>query len=307
MLNVDSSPAEGVTPTAAKGPRPAVESLPRALAESRIPITVYRPGTNLGFAGGHNLLLAEAFTDGATHALVINPDLRLYDGALAALCAADRQLSRPSLLSGALLLQARDAVGKVPSLVDSRGIVWTRSARHLDESHGRPIDEINFTGRLREVAGVTGALMLVPAEIHASLVATTGEFFDGDFFAYREDAELGLRAGILGIASYVVDRPVGVHYRGSPGTSRTRAGVNAFSVRNRFLLAAKYGHRRPGRRLRTLGRDAVVILGVLAVERGSLAGLLDAGRLRRKMREKRRRIEAALRAPPSAIVSQTTK
>jgi GT2 family glycosyltransferase len=115
--------------------------------------------------------------------------------------------------------------------------------------------------------------------------------------AYREDAELAHRAALLGVPSFLVPAARGVHVRRLRGTGRgIDPQIDLLGVRNRFLIAAKYGRRRPGGTVGPWLRDAVVIGGVLLRERRSLPGLRDAWHLRRAMRDKGARIRAAAQA-----------
>lgn len=273
-----------------------VEEL-RALA-AVIPsvVTVTHSSRNDGFAGGHNAALERQFRGGVEQVLVLNPDLALQPDALAELVKAHSRL--PVALLGPLLLLADPSTGQSEGLIDSTGIRWTRSGRHLDDRQGRPGGEAPDAPS--RVEGVSGAALLVGREVHADLVRRTGEFFDADFLAYREDAELAYRAALLGLESWLVPSAVGLHVRQLRGTSRaTSPAVNRLGVRNRFLIAAKYGTRRPGKGLAPWGRDLVVLLGVLLRERSSWPGVVEAWKLRRRMRDKGRRVLAAAAAIPS--------
>lgn len=245
---------------------------------------------NLGFAAGHNMLLRDSFENGAGHCLIVNPDLALHQGALSKLLRASEEVNEHSIVSGVLLLGRRGSVEcEDEPRVDSRGIMWTDNARHMDQDHGMPMSAIHLGGALRKVSGITGALMLVPRFAWLRIQDLSGEFFDEDFFAYREDAELGLRATMLGVDMFVLDDVVGTHSRGSLGTSRDNSTVNRLSVRNRFLIASKYGIAgRPGRLVPTLGRDVLTVMVVVLKEWDSFAGLTQAWRLRARMAEKKR-------------------
>ena len=243
---------------------------------------------NDGFAGGHNALLGAAFAAHIDAVVVHNPDLVLEPGAVEAMLAAADATNTPTLVGPALQLATGGTLAG-EGLVDSLGIVWTRSSRHFDSGQGQIWEPPS--GPPRAVAGVSGACLLVTKPVHDKVVALSGEFFDEDFIAYREDAELAFRAGLLGVPSIVVFDAHGRHARGSRGTSRGASKhIDRLGVRNRFLLAAKYGRHRPGGLLRPLARDAIVVAGVLLRERSSAGGLWEALRLRRHMREKGRRV-----------------
>jgi GT2 family glycosyltransferase len=246
--------------------------------------------SNDGFAAAHDAALARLFDGAIDHVLVLNPDLALQPSALEELVTASRQHS--GALVGPVLLLADAASGRSESLIDSLGIAWTRSGRHLDDGQGRPATAV--PEQPVRVAGISGAAILVSRAAHDRIVSQTGEFFDADFIAYREDAELAFRAQLLGVESWLVPAAVGLHVRQLRGTSRSMSpAVNRLGVRNRFLIAAKYGRRRPGSGLYPWARDAVVVLGVVLRERSSWSGITDAWRLRRHMRAKGLRVLAA--------------
>jgi GT2 family glycosyltransferase len=243
---------------------------------------------NLGFAGGHNALLHELFDQGCDAVVVLNPDLVLAPPALAGLVGAAAQLPRPALLGPLLELADPDTL-EPTGRIDTTGIRWTRGGRHLDDRQGEPLADLPT--RPTEVAGISGACLYVGREAYERVLAASGEFFDGEFIAYREDAELAYRAGLLGIASYLVPAARGAHARRLRGTVRGGdAAIDSLGVRNRFLIAFKYGVHRPGGLVGGLLRDLVVIAAVVGRERSSLPGLRDAWRLRHRMRSKGRQV-----------------
>lgn len=238
---------------------------------------------NLGFSGAHNRLLATAFAGGADAVVVHNPDLILDAGAVAALSTTSARYDGRALLGPALQLAGRAMAPE--GRIDTVGIVWTASGRHLDKDQGRawPPDSQDAAA----VAGISGACLYVPRPAYQAIVDVGGEFFDEDFVAYREDAELGFRAALLGIPSVLVPSATGLHGRSLRGTARGRSAlIDRLGVRNRFLIAFKYGRNRPGRLGAALVRDVAVVLGVLLRERTSIGGLREAWRLRGHMRAK---------------------
>jgi GT2 family glycosyltransferase len=265
------------------------DAVRRLLAETSppVPVTVSSAAENVGFAGGHNQLMAGAFSGGAAAVVVANPDLVPEPGALAALAGA----TVPAVsLRGPTLLLACAGTYAPEGTIDSAGIRWTRTGRHLDARQGEPASDL--PGRPYRVPGISGACLFVPRAAYERIIDGSGEFFDASFLAYREDAELGLRADRLGVSSWIVPQALALHVRGVRGTARrgVSAHVNRLGVRNRFLIAFKYGTQRPGGWLGAPLRDAVVLAGVVVHERSSWPGVVDAWRLRGLMRAKGRRV-----------------
>jgi GT2 family glycosyltransferase len=235
---------------------------------------------NLGFASGQNRLLERAFAAGAEACLVLNPDVEISPGALTALAREADALPGPHLV-GPVLRSERD--GK--PVFDSAGVVWTPDGRHFDRFLGEPWHQLESG----PVAGLTGACLLATAPTHAAIVERTGRFFDDLFLAYREDAELGIRAGLVGVPSHLAAIDGFFHERHIRGAERGRALPDLLGVRNRFLIRWTLGSDRPGERGRATLRDLMVLVAAATVERRSWAGAREALRLRRAAGYRRRR------------------
>lgn len=242
---------------------------------------------NLGFASGHNMLLRQAFDQEAHMVLLLNPDLTLTAGSLArfsnvvsednARALYGPSLERADVLDGV----ARTGVGRanVVRTADSLGIDWSLDGRHFDVAQGEPWDVSE--GVLREVRGLTGASLLVKRDVFDEIVATSGWFWDDVFLAYREDAELAVRSGAMGIGSRLVELDGFGHIRSVRGYVRGRELPDLLGVRNRFILRGRLGRLRPGNRFLAGLRDCVVVIGVLTMERRSVPGLKSAFAIRR--------------------------
>lgn len=242
---------------------------------------------NLGFAGGHNLLLKTMFGLGSERVLVYNPDLRVSPGALSDLVMSatsfERGVPEPCLFGPTLRCSADSAgasteADTAPSYVDSAGIYWTASARHYDKDQGMPWRRYE---KYRLVEGLTGACLLVSKRAYDRVYSELGAFFDPAFIAFREDAELGITAKRLGVQNVCIYQDGFVHNRGNPGTKRTNTLVDMLGVQNRFLLRWRLGRDRPGNRVATLFRDFTVIAATLSIERSSIPGLRLAFAIRR--------------------------
>lgn len=236
---------------------------------------------NRGYCGANNFA-GRWFLDGpATWLFIMNPDVVLTSGCLTTL--SESLPREPPAMAGPLLRRLT-ASATSTDVVDSAGTIWTRSGRHLDYLSGQDVTRV--PSQPYTVAGLTGAAMMLNRTCVQTLTERQdGEIFDQTFFAYREDAELGLRAGLLGIAMWVVPSAVAGHVRQLRGTDRTASRrANRLSVQNRFHLRFKYGRLRPGTWMQKCARDAAVIIGVALSERGSLPGLARAFAMRRYTR-----------------------
>lgn len=256
---------------------------------------------NLGFSTGHNVLLANAFAEGADAALVLNPDMRVAVGALDLLTRAAGEHSGPALY-GPSLARAANEVSNSNALLDtdSMGVGWSGDGRHFDIRQGEPFSI--EPGRVDVVDGLTGACLFVPRQAYEAIVYESGWFFDDVFLAYREDAELGLRAKALGIESRIVHVEGFAHVRSVRGYARGRALPDLLGVRNRYLLKYRLGSLRPSAIGLAEARDLMVAGATASIERSSLPGLSSATSIRRFVSS-----TSMLRRPSSSRRSANTR
>jgi GT2 family glycosyltransferase len=90
------------------------------------------------------------------------------------------------------------------------------------------------------VFGVSGAAPLFKRAMIED-IKVLGEFFDNDFFAYREDADLSWRAQLMGWKALYTPYAVAYHERMVLPSERRKVPqeINLHSVKNRFLMRIK--------------------------------------------------------------------
>ena len=293
-IQAQTLPADGVVITVNAAHGEEVELRDRLSIELPAwqPKFVFNEG-NVGFSAAHNSALEMLFANGCAAGLVLNPDVVLADDCLHRL--QDAATAARVALLGPVLELADPRTLRPTGLLDTAGVRWTWDGRHFDAGQGG--DVTPESAPISTVDAISGACLLVMADAFRSIKDLTGEFFDEDFIAYREDAELGFRARLAGVESLVVPSARGLHVRQLRGTSRgADPHIDRLGVRNRFLIAFKYGRHRPGRWPWPYFRDLVVVLGVLLRERSSWPGVVEAWQLRHAMRAKRRRLRPLLKA-----------
>lgn len=251
---------------------------------------------NRGFAGGQNQGIAASRGDWL---LSLNPDVMLKPDFLSTLLTAAAQMVAPrdgeriGTLCGKLLRWKPGASDERSNTVDSSGIYFLRNLRHLD----RGSDEIDRGQYERRefVIGATGAAALYRRAMVQD-ISIGGEFFDEDFFAYREDADVAWRAQLMGWSCLYVPEAVAWHVRRvTPERFRELPDeINRHSIKNRFLMRAKNAS--AGLYLRLLipitARDLLIFGYCVLFDRRLLSGLGLLWRKRDKIREKRRWIQA---------------
>jgi GT2 family glycosyltransferase len=250
---------------------------------------------NAGFAGAMN---AGIDASAGRYVLALNPDCRLDPRFAAVLTEALD--ARPDAGSASGRIYRAEGPDLLPTArLDSTGIVFTRSGRHLD----RGSEEVGEGRYLQpeEIAGTTAAAGFYRRAALESARISTG-YFDSDFFLYREDADLALRLGRLGWRCLYVPRAVAWHRRRNLPNRRGHmpAAANYHSVKNRFLL--RINNQPAGEIVRNivpiLARDLVVFGACLTVERTSLPAFSWLWKNRKRLREKRREIQAKVRRVP---------
>lgn len=198
-----------------------------ALAAIAPAATLVSVPQNLGFAGGHDLLLARAFDAGATHVLLLNNDATVAPDAIAELVRVATAEPRVGAV-GAKVLAAEDPT----RLWLAWGRVTWRAA--LVERVGRGAADGPAWGGVRAVEWIPGCAMLLSREA----VEAVGPL-DERFFAYHEDVDWCVRARAAGFRILFAPGARVVH-RGEGGRSPANP-ARYLSARNTVLFARKHG------------------------------------------------------------------
>lgn len=168
---------------------------------------------NLGYSGGANRIIREA--DGHEYILLLNPDAVLDSRCVEEMVCAMESTPSAGSVGGKLLLgdpQLDEGfAGKPPGLLDSTGHLIYRSRRIIDRGHGE-LDEGQYETP-EEVFSICGAAVLFRRTMLEE-VQVDGEYFDEDFFAYKEDVDICWRAQLLGWSSLYNPAATAYHLRG---------------------------------------------------------------------------------------------
>jgi GT2 family glycosyltransferase len=223
---------------------------------------------NRGFAAAQNQAIAMT---SAEWVLVLNPDALLSSGFISSLVSAGETEPDIGTVCGKLLSMSPDFQLPSPSTFDSTGIFFTPTLRHFDRGSGQ-VDRGEYD-RFEYVFGATGAAALYRRKMIED-VKVHGEFYDPDFFVYREDADVAWRAQLLGWKCLYVPVARGYHVRTATPANRKclPREINMHSVKNRFLLRIKNATPRVFWRhaLSMVARDSLVLLACLTHEFYSL-------------------------------------
>jgi GT2 family glycosyltransferase len=190
---------------------------------------------NLGFAEAQNQAIRASRSEWV---LSLNPDVLMMPGFIQGLVAAGESDPEVGTVCGKLLSIGPGFTPLEETRIDSTGIYFTPAMRHFDRGWHQP-DRRTYETK-EYVFGATAAAALYRRSMIED-VALDGEFFDPDFFIYREDADVAWRAMLMGWRTLYTPAAVAYHVRTvTPGNRRSLPPlINMHSVKNRFLMRIK--------------------------------------------------------------------
>ena len=262
-------------------------------------VRVLTSDVNLGFAEAQNRAIRSSSSEWV---LTLNPDVLLLPGFLRRLLDASLSDPRTGTVCGKLLSIGPGFEALAERRIDSTGMYFTPAMRHFDRGWRQP-DSYSFD-RTEYVFGASAAAALYRREMIED-VSVDGEFFDPDFFVYREDADVAWRAQLMGWRCIYTPDATAYHVRTvTPENRRSAsAAINMHSVKNRFLMRIK--NATPGIYRRfwfpmTL-RDVVVLGGALLWEPTSIPALWHVARCLPRALHRRQAIMARRRVADDAL------
>ncbi|PIR66743.1 MAG: hypothetical protein COU51_02310 [Parcubacteria group bacterium CG10_big_fil_rev_8_21_14_0_10_36_14] len=183
-------------------------------------ITLIKNSSNLGFSRAHNkgIDMALKFWDGKTlddrFIVVCNPDIVLKENCLEKLIASIYKEKKTAIMGPKLLRIFDEEVDNLSNksksnIIDSLGIKCSKSRNIIDSCSGK---EDGHDVNLKSVFAVSGAFMCIrPNSLFT--IKEGKEYFDEDFFAYKEDVDLCWRLRNMGWDIKIEPSAVAYHYR----------------------------------------------------------------------------------------------
>lgn len=294
----------------------SMDGTPTWLREHAPHMPIMQNTRNLGFSRAHNqaILLTES-----TYVLVLNPDVVLRpDWLTKAVAYMD---SHPEC--GAMGGKTRrysysyDDLKEVneSGIIDSTGLTMHRSRYCTDRGAGE--EDTGQWDEPSKVFGLSGSCLLLRRKA-LDEIRFQDEYFDEDFFAYKEDVDLAWRLQRRGWECHMVADIIAFHHREIKGVSSQKNlslaknhqqrshRISYLSYRNHLLLLMK--HERPSTWLRDGGpilwQEAKKCVFLLFTQPTVLRGFSDALRLRKRMKAKAAVVEH--QAKHSALTVRTT-
>ncbi len=216
-------------------------------------VAYLRNAKNLGFSFAHNQGIRYALdrwepsTYATRYVLVTNPDIILTETFLEQLVHCV-DLDQTIGSAGGTLLRAfgenlRDeTLSEIvrSDLIDSTALRPQKNGTCSDRGAGEM--DVGQYDLETNVFGVSGALVLFRASALQD-ARFQDEFFDQDFFAYKEDVDLAWRLQHLGWNARFVPDAVAYHYRGMYGKERMGLWERFKNRRNKSLSLSYYSTR----------------------------------------------------------------
>ncbi|WP_084006543.1 glycosyltransferase family 2 protein [Guptibacillus hwajinpoensis] len=189
-----------------------------------IGVTFIQSGGNLGFAGGNNKGIKQAYEDGHDYIWLLNNDTTIDSNALHPLVE---------------VIDRDEKVGIVGSKIyfSDTGLLWfaggevncySGSTHHI----GYKERDIGQYDEIKSVKYIVGCSLLFRRE----LVESVG-YLEEDYFLYYEDTDWNIRAGRLGWKILYVPDSIVYHKISSASSSREVAPFFAYyNIRNAYLM-----------------------------------------------------------------------
>jgi GT2 family glycosyltransferase len=226
-----------------------VDYLKRECPEAHI----LRNTKNLGFAKSYNQAIRMSATD---FVLILNADIVLEPNYLEKLLAIIKKDEKIGSVSGKLLRAiSGESYGqgffeiKKTKIIDSCALEMKKNRRFINVGEGEE-DKGQFDN-LRDVFGFCGAAVLYRRSA-LEKVKYENEYFDEDFFSYKEDIDLSWRLNLAGFKAIFNPDAIAYHFRGVQITTKKYTNfsvakfykkknrlVRFFSYRNHLLCLFK--------------------------------------------------------------------
>jgi GT2 family glycosyltransferase len=257
---------------------------------------VVRNDDNIGYSGGHNKAIR--LTRGE-YFVALNPDVFLTPTFIERKVQAAKREPRIGMVEGKLLkVRFENDTPVETGQLDSTGLVLRKNRKNYERGHGEPNN-----GRYNSEEPVFGAFGAAPMYKRAMLedLRIDDEYFDADFFAYREEVDLAWRAQLRKWKCLYVPDAVAHHVHSySPETRKSQPRhLRRLQFRNRYLMMLK--NDLPSDMLRhaphIMGFEMLALGYVLLCEPHLLLAYGDVIRLFAKMVRKRRIIQSRRLVP----------
>ena len=203
-------------------------------------VKVLRNTHNLGYSKAHNqgiLLTKSDYVLVLNHDVILSPD---FIGHLVAKMESD-----PKIASiGGKTLKFHFKPGELrevefTDIIDSAGLTVFKNRRFANRGENT-VDRAQFDNE-EEVFGISGSIVLLRRQALED-IRFKDEFFDPDFFMYKEDDDLAWRLRLRGWKSLYLPQAVAYHHRRAQGKDDqdTRSLIKGRRKKSQFINYHSY-------------------------------------------------------------------
>lgn len=252
---------------------------------------------NNGYAGAANqgINLSKG-----KYVMILNPDIVMENDFIEKLYNFAERNKDAGAISGKLLKYDFENDGKL-NYIDSAGIDMYKNRRFRDRGQNE-LDEGQYN-KTEEVFGICGAAPFYNRKVLDD-VAIDGEYFDEDFFAYKEDIDLSWRINLSGYKNVYYPEAIAYHGRGLGSHEggimnfiKHRKNQSEFlrgiSLRNQILLINKNETKESlkGCRFNIIVRETALFIYTIIFESFSIKYFKEASVLKGKILNKRKKFQ----------------
>ncbi|MBL7022237.1 glycosyltransferase family 2 protein [Patescibacteria group bacterium] len=208
---------------------------------------------NLGFAQAHNQIISWTRSE---YIMCMNQDIVLDKDYIKNIVKFLDNNKKVGSVTGKLYKWEFEE-NKKTKTIDSIGLELYKNYRVVDRQEG--VEDIGQFNSNEEVFGISGAIPVYRRKAldKVKIINNSGreEFFDEDFFAYKEDVDLAFRLRLADISSYYVANAIAWHDRSTANSHlqtnwkiasahrKKNRMVNYLSYRNHLLMLYKNSFR----------------------------------------------------------------
>jgi GT2 family glycosyltransferase len=201
---------------------------------------------NLGFSRAYNILINYAVRAQAEYFLVINPDTILEKDTISELVAAlNNNLELDSV--SPKIRRWDFAANTKTHIVDSCGLILKTGLRFRDLGQGQEDDKRFDKSNIFGPSGAAGLFRISALE----KIKENNQYFDENFFMYKEDCDLAYRLFLNNSKSALVPTAIMYHDRTAAATGdsvfdkffdrrKKSKQVRSWSFRNQHLIFVKH-------------------------------------------------------------------
>ena len=190
-------------------------------------VEYYSQGKNLGFGAAYNFLINKAKELGADYFLMLNPDTCLAPDAISLLMTVLEERKELAAASPKILRWNFLELEKTKQ-IDSVGLVLKSGLKFIDLGQG---EEDKGQYDQAEILGPSGAAGLFRLSA-LEAIKEKDNYFDEQFFMYKEDCDLAYRLDKNNLKSALVPEAIVYHDRTAAFYGR---GIRAFFLNRRQL------------------------------------------------------------------------